>query len=431
MTNSNNSFNSLINDKKILSAIKDIGIETPTEIQIKTIPLITKGTNIIAQSATGTGKTIAFLSAILSMINKQKKIQFLIIVPTRELANQVFLETKKLIKYKDLSACVIFGGTSIELQAKHLRTADIVIGTPGRLIDQFERKNLNLDSVKYLVLDEADRMCDMGFFKDIIKIIDKTPKSRQTLLYSATINKDVSALEKKYMPSAKKIIIETKVDPNNLLQEYYVVRQNQKFALLLHLLKKANQKSIVFSNTKNFVDLIYDNLKVHKVDCYKLHGGLEQRKRTNTIAKYHAHKDAVLISSDVSARGIHVDDLDCIYNYDIPREEIQYVHRIGRTARAGKKGKAIAIITEKEEEKFKRMCKRLKYIVVKKATPEINLVTMEKIEKPDLFSNNKNRFSNQRSSRRPSNQRSSKRNSEFIKNRKFKNKDNRRRKQVN
>ncbi len=413
MTNSNNSFTSLINDEKVLSAIRDIGIDTPTEIQIKTMPLIIKGQNIIAQSATGTGKTIAFLSAILSMMNKQKKVQFLIIVPTRELANQVFLETKKLLKYKDFSACVIFGGTSIGLQAKQLRNADVVIGTPGRLIDQFERNNLKLDSVKYLVLDEADRMCDMGFFKEMVKIIDKTPKSRQTLLYSATINKDVSALEKKYLSSAKKIIIETKVDPNNLLQEYYVVKKKQKFALLLHLLKKNSQKSIVFSNTKSFVDLIYDNLKIKNVDCYKLHGGLEQRKRTNTIAKYHTHKDAVLISSDVSSRGIHVDDLDCIYNYDIPREELQYVHRIGRTARAGKKGKAIAIISEKEEEKFKRMCKRLKYVVVKKTTPEINLVSMEKIEKPDLFSNNKKKCSNQRTSKRFSNQRTS----DFIKNR--------------
>ncbi len=402
MTNSN-SFISLIKDKSVLRAIDDMGITIPTEIQKKTMPLIIDGKNIIAQSATGTGKTIAFLSAILSMIEPQQKPQFLIIVPTRELANQVFLETQKLSKHKRIFSCVIFGGVSIEHQARQLKKADIVIGTPGRLIDQFERKNLDLDQIKYLVLDEADRMCDMGFFKDISIIIDQTSKTRQTLLYSATITKEVSTLEKKYVPHAQKISVQTVVDPNNLIQEYYVVKQNMKFALLLHLLKKTSQKSIVFSNTKSFVDLIYDNLKINKVDCYKLHGGLEQRKRTKTIEKYHLHKNAVLISSDVSSRGIHVDNLDCIYNYDIPREEIQYVHRIGRTARAGKKGVAVAIINSKEEEKFLRMCKRLKYIVQKKTAPEINLVKMEKVEKDSLFSkDNKrtNRFTEDRSKRK-------------------------------
>ncbi|HOW29627.1 MAG TPA: DEAD/DEAH box helicase [archaeon] len=378
MTSSNESFDGLVKDKQILQAITNIGITKPTEIQEKVIPLILEGKNVIAQSATGTGKTIAFLAGILPSVNKIKKVQCLIIVPTRELANQVYEETKKIGKVKDLQACAVFGGASINNQAKQLRYADIVIGTPGRLIDQIDRGNLRLDNIKYLVLDEADRMCDMGFYEDISKIITQVPKERQTLLFSATITDDVSKLERDYIPKPQKIKVQTNVDPKNLLQEYYIVKSNQKFSLLLHLVKQHNKKSIIFCNTRSEVDVLYNNFREHRVECFRLHGGLEQNKRSATIEKYQDHKDAVLISSDVSARGIHVDNLEYIYNYDLPKDNTQYIHRIGRTARAGKKGKAIAIITNKEEEDFLRMCKKFGFSVEHKQLPALVPIALKR-----------------------------------------------------
>ncbi len=397
MTSSNESFDGLVKDKQILQAIHHIGIKTPTEIQTKVVPLITEGKNIIAQSATGTGKTIAFLAGILPSVTRKNKVQCLIIVPTRELANQVFEETKKIGKVKELQACVVVGGASIGHQARHLRHSDIVIGTPGRLIDQIERGNLKLEDIKYLVLDEADRMCDMGFLEDISRIIGQLPKERQGLLFSATITQDVSTLEKRYIPHAQRVVVQTCVDPKNLLQEYYIVKQNQKFALFLHLVKQHSKKAIVFCNTRNEVDVIYNNLKEHRIECFRLHGGLEQNKRSGTIERYHQHLDALLISTDISARGIHIDNLEYIYNYDIPKDPTQYIHRIGRTARAGKKGKAVAIITGKEEDDFLKMCKKFGYSVSSKKLPAITPITLKRTQKEkdgskERNKDNRNRF---------------------------------------
>lgn len=411
-----NSFENLIKDKQILQAITNIGITKPTEIQEKVIPLILDGKNIIAQSATGTGKTIAFLAGILPSITKKNKVQCLIIVPTRELANQVYEETKKIGKIKEIQACVVFGGTSIGDQARRLKHADIVIGTPGRLIDQIGRRNLKLEEIKYLVLDEADRMCDMGFYEDISQIIGYLPKERQSLFFSATITDDVSKLEKTFIPHAQRISVQTFVDPKNLLQEYYLVKQNQKFSLLLHLVKQHCRKAIVFCNTRSEVDVIYNNLKENRIECFKLHGGLEQNKRSSTIEKYQGHKDALLISSDVSARGIHVDNLEYIYNYDLPKDNTQYIHRIGRTARAGKKGKAISIITGKEEEDFLRMCKKFGYSVEQKAIPAIVPINLKRTteeqkrlenrnqEFKNRFKERKEHFSKDRKDRKKENQ---------------------------
>lgn len=412
MTNSNQNFDGLIKDKQILQAIHNIGIKTPTEIQEKVIPLILDGKNVIAQSATGTGKTIAFLAGVLPSITKQRKIQAIIIVPTRELANQVYEETKKIAKVKEIQACAIFGGASVGNQARQLRYADIVIGTPGRIIDQFERRNLKLNDIKYLILDEADRMCDMGFSEDISRIIEQLPKERQTLLFSATITNDVSNIEGKYIPHAHRIVVQTYVDPKNLLQDYYLVKQNQKFSLLLYLVKQHSKKAIVFCNTRSEVDVIYNNLKEQRVECFKLHGGLEQNKRSGTIERYHANIDGLLISTDVSARGIHIDNLEYIYNYDLPKDNTQYIHRIGRTARAGKKGRAISIITQKEEEDFLRMCKKFGFTVDAKALPSIVPITLKRtkeeeraLERINRYQERREHFSKDRKDRKKENQR--------------------------
>ncbi len=374
-----NEFEKLKINKDILKSIEHQGFTEPTEVQKESIPGILSGHNLIVQSSTGSGKTLAFLAGVGSQIKQEKKVQVLIVTPTRELANQILDEAIKLFKHNGLYTCAVFGGTSIFKQANDLKRADVVVGTPGRLLDQMKRGNLRLENIKYLVLDEADRMCDMGFYNDITKIFNQTPKEKQILLFSATITRDVSKIEKEYIKNAKKIVIDSYVDPSNLLQEYYVVKQHNKISLLVNLLSNhLDKKSIVFSNTRQEVDLIYHNLKENNIEAFRLHGGLEQNKRTNTLAEYHKHDTAVLISTDVSARGIHIDDLEYIYNFDLPRDDNQYIHRIGRTARAGKKGLAITIITSSEVNSFARILREYNFKAKLKPLPNFKLLVITK-----------------------------------------------------
>jgi ATP-dependent RNA helicase DeaD len=373
-------------DKNTIKIITEMGYKEPTEIQKETIPLIIKGENIIAQSATGSGKTFAFLAGIIPKINAIKEIQALIIVPTRELANQIYDESKKFSKYLHINSCVVFGGASIYEQKKQLSKADIVIATPGRLLDHMERKNLNLKNLKILVLDEADRMCDMGFFNDIQKIITKSPKEKQILLFSATISKDITKLQKKFFTNSKRIVVEYFVDSNKLKQEYYTVKGREKFSLLFYLLELyKNKKSIVFCNTKDLVDMIHYNLNINKINTFKLHGGIAQNIRTKTINSFKECKSGVLISTDVSARGLHIEDITEIFNYDLPREQDQYVHRIGRTARNGKYGKIINLVLNKEEGAFLRITKNFKKELMKK--PDFKILELKKVNLDDKIKN--------------------------------------------
>lgn len=375
-------FKKLNLDVDIVKAIELLKFKEPTEVQTKSIPKILNNKNLIVQSATGTGKTIAFLSSTISKIKPKKEAQILVITPTRELAIQILDEAIKLSKFKRTFSSAIYGGDSISRQASELKNADIVIGTPGRLIDQIKRKNLKLHTIKSVILDEADRMCEMGFFEDITTIIDKTPEEKQILLFSATITKDVEKLKRKYIKEYETIKIDNHVDPLKLKQEYYVVKENNKMSLIIDLIKKhIDKKSVIFCNTRSEVDLIHHNLKNNNIECYKLHGGLEQKTRTNTISKYHKHQTAVLISTDVSARGIHIANLEYIYNYDIPKEATQYVHRIGRTARAGKDGLAITLINKKFLETFKKMCNHFGFSPIEKKLPDFKVINISKPER--------------------------------------------------
>jgi ATP-dependent RNA helicase DeaD len=383
-------FKKLNLDIDVLKAIELLKFKEATEVQIKSIPKILVGKNLIVQSATGTGKTIAFLSSTISKIKPKKEAQILVITPTRELAIQILDESIKLSKFKRTFSSAIYGGDSISRQASELKNADIVIGTPGRLIDQIKRKNLKLHTIKSVILDEADRMCEMGFFEDITTIIDKTPEEKQILLFSATITKDVEKLKRKYIKKYETIKIDSHVDPLKLKQEYYVVKENNKMSLIIDLIKKhIDKKSVIFCNTRSEVDLIHHNLKNNNIECYKLHGGLEQKTRTNTISKFHKHQTAVLISTDVSARGIHIDNLEYIYNYDIPKEATQYVHRIGRTARAGKDGLAITLISKKFLETFKKMCNHFGFKPIEKELPDFKIINISKPER----TNNRQKYS--------------------------------------
>ncbi|MFZ3382506.1 MAG: DEAD/DEAH box helicase [Candidatus Methanoperedens sp.] len=342
----------------VLRAIKDERFDSPSEIQEKSIPLIIAGKDVIAGSATGSGKTLAFAAGILKNAQKGRGIQALILTPTRELAEQVAQALIRFSKYNPLEIIAVYGGVGINPQIRGLKTAEVVVGTPGRLLDHIARNTLRLGKVNTLVLDEADRMFDMGFKDDVEKIIRKCPDDRQTLLFSATINKEVVQLSKRYMHEPLQVSVDSFVDPAKLVQTFYDVADDHKFSLLLHLLKNENSDLVmVFCNTKRNTDKVTKNLRFSGIDALAIHGGLTQNKRNDVMERFHTGKFCVLVCTDVAARGLDIRGVSHVYNYDIPRESKQYIHRIGRTARAGAEGKAINILSRTDYDNFGRVLK--------------------------------------------------------------------------
>lgn len=370
----------------ILRSIKEENFEKPTEIQEKSIPLVLAGKDVIAEAATGSGKTLAFASGIIKNSEKGNGIQALILTPTRELAEQNAKALNKFSKYKPLEIIAIYGGLSINPQIRGLRTADIVIGTPGRILDHIERRTIKLDNVKILVLDEADRMLDMGFIEDVERIIKECPKTRQTLLFSATISAYISHLARKYMKDPVKVSAESYVDPKKLTQVYYDVPDNLKFSLLIHLLK--HEKSglvMVFCNTKKNTDFVANNLKSSGVDALAIHGGFSQEKRNMAMKQFHSQKAHVLVCTDVAARGLDIRDVSHVYNYDIPRESKQYIHRIGRTARAGKEGIAINLLSPRDYDNFRRVLSDNAVDITREEMPNVEKSRIRWMEKPKRY----------------------------------------------
>ncbi len=342
----------------VLRAIKDERFDSPSEIQEKSIPLIIAGKDVIAGSATGSGKTLAFAAGILKNTQKGRGIQALVLTPTRELAEQVAQALLRFSKYNPLEIIAVYGGVGINPQIRGLKTADVVVGTPGRLLDHIGRNTLRLGKVNTLVLDEADRMFDMGFKDDVEKIIRKCPDDRQTLLFSATINKEVVQLSRRYMHEPLQVSVDSFVDPAKLVQTFYDVADDHKFSLLLHLLKNENSDLVmVFCNTKRNTDKVTKNLRFSGIDALAIHGGLTQNKRNDVMERFHTGKFCVLVCTDVAARGLDIRGVSHVYNYDIPRESKQYIHRIGRTARAGAEGKAINILSRTDYDNFGRVLK--------------------------------------------------------------------------
>ena len=342
----------------VLRAIKDERFDSPSEIQEKSIPLIIAGKDVIAGSATGSGKTLAFAAGILKNAQKGRGIQALVLTPTRELAEQVAQALIRFSKYDPLEIIAVYGGVGINPQIRGLKTADVVVGTPGRLLDHIARNTLRLGKVNTLVLDEADRMFDMGFKDDVEKIIRKCPDDRQTLLFSATINKEVVQLSRRYMHEPLQVSVDSFVDPAKLVQTFYDVADDHKFSLLLHLLKNENSDLVmVFCNTKRNTDKVTKNLRFSGIDALAIHGGLTQYKRNDVMERFHTGKFCVLVCTDVAARGLDIRGVSHVYNYDIPRESKQYIHRIGRTARAGAEGKAINILSRTDYDNFGRVLK--------------------------------------------------------------------------
>ena len=365
----------------ILKAIKDEKFEQPSEIQEKSIPLILAGKDVIAGSATGSGKTLAFGCGVIQNCEKGKGIQSLILTPTRELTEQVAQTLRKFSKYKRMEIIAVYGGVGINPQIRGLRTADVVVGTPGRILDHIARGTARFNNVKILVLDEADRMFDMGFKDDVEKIIRKCPSERQTLLFSATISQDVVRLARKHMKKPLEVSVDSYVDPAKLTQIYYEVADNLKFSLLTHLLK--HEKSglvMVFCNTKRNTDFVAKNLRYTGVEALAIHGGLAQGKRTDIMRNFNTGRACVLVCTDVAARGLDIPGVSHVYNYDIPRESKQYIHRIGRTARAGAEGKAINILASRDYDNFSRVLKENNVEIAEEMVPAMERVMIRRTD---------------------------------------------------
>ena len=353
-------FSDLNLSREVLQAIDDMGFVNPSEVQEATIPLILEGRDVLAQAQTGTGKTASFGIPMIEKIEDNcDGLQGLVLVPTRELARQVSEELKKLSKYKKFIKIVpIYGGADMGKQLRELkRGASIVVGTPGRVMDHMKRKTIKLQVLKFLTLDEADEMFDMGFRDDMKTIIEKTNPNRQTLFFSATFDNNIREFSKLYQKSPEKVIIEKKeLTAEKIVQFYLELNRNMKTEILNRLiLIHKPKKSIIFCNTKRMVESLEVEIaqRGYKVDS--LHGDMRQSSRDNVMKKFRNGTIDVLIATDVAARGLDVSDIDLVFNYDLPQQAEYYVHRIGRTARAGKKGASFTFVTSKDFPKFREI----------------------------------------------------------------------------
>ena len=346
-------FESLSISEEIQKAVADMGFVEASPIQSEAIPHILEGRDVIGQAQTGTGKTAAFGIPALELVNTaEKKVQVLVLCPTRELALQVSEEIKRLAKYKKgLSVAAIYGGESIERQIMQLkRGVHIVIGTPGRVMDHMERRTLNLEHVRMIVLDEADEMLDMGFREDIETILQVMPEDRQTIFFSATMSKPILTLTKKYQSEPVLVkVVKSELTATSIEQLYYVVKERGKVEVMTRLIDMYNlQLMLVFCNTKKRVDELVEELQVRGYAAEGIHGDLRQQQRNNVMAKFRAGTINILVATDVAARGIDVENVDAVFNFEIPLDEEYYVHRIGRTGRAGKQGRAFTFVVGRE-----------------------------------------------------------------------------------
>lgn len=364
--------------EEIIKALEESKFEEPSEIQEKTIPLVLQGKDVIAGSATGSGKTLAFGAGILQTTQKYGGIQSLILTPTRELAEQITKALKHFSKHNPLNIISVYGGVSITKQIRELERAEVVVGTPGRILDHLQRQTIDLSLLKILVLDEADRMLDMGFIDDVDKIISQCPKKRQTLLFSATISQDIAVLAKKYLNQPVEVSAESYIDTTKLKQVYYDTPSYMKFSLLVHLLN--GEKSglvMVFCNTRRNTDFVEKNLILNGIEATAIHGGLTQDKRNRVLAHFHAQSVHVLVCTDVAARGLDIKGVSHIYNYDLPPTSKEYIHRIGRTARAGKEGKAVSLVSERDYENFNHVLEDHSLEIFAEHTPNVEKVQIK------------------------------------------------------
>ena len=373
----NPGFKELHLSKEIQMAVTDMGFEEATPIQTQSIPYMLEGKDVIGQAQTGTGKTAAFgIAAIEKVDPKNLAVQAVILCPTRELAIQVSEELKKLSKYKrSIEILPVYGGQPIDRQIRALKKGvQIIIGTPGRVMDHMERRTLKLDNVKMMVLDEADEMLDMGFREDIELIMKKIPTERQTILFSATMSRAILDLTKKYQKKPQMIKLEHKeMTVPEVEQFYYEVKSQAKPEVLSRLIDANDIKlSLVFCNTKRRVDELVDILKSRGYLADGLHGDLQQRQRDIVMSKFRRKEIEILVATDVAARGIDVGDIEAVFNYDIPADDENYVHRIGRTARAGRAGRAINFVTGREVYRIRQIQQFTKSKIIAQKVPSVS-----------------------------------------------------------
>jgi len=339
-----------------MRAIKDLRYERPTEIQSRVIPLVMSGEDVVGHSATGSGKTAAFAIPMLEGIKPLNGIQALVLAPTRELALQITETFKGLGKYTRVSALPVYGGASFRTQANALPRTDIVVGTPGRILDHLRRGTMKLGRVKILVLDEVDRMLDMGFKHDVETIIRAVPRERQTLLFSATVPYEVLSLSKRYMRSPNHVAVESQESKPQIEHSSIEVRQEHKFQMLLALLERENPFSaIVFCNTQRMVSALARRMGKYKFKAAAIHGGLSQNQRERTMKNFRNGRPSVLVATDIASRGLDIDGVSHVINYDIPIKPEDYIHRTGRTARAGKAGAAFSLLSPRDHDNMRRV----------------------------------------------------------------------------
>lgn len=340
----------------ILDAVRDLKFEEMTFIQESVLPAALDGKDVIGQSPTGSGKTAAFSIPLIQGVEKGKGIQALVLSPTRELALQITDMIKDMSRYRKTDVVTVYGGQPIKAQFAGLRKAEIVVGTPGRVLDHLRRGTLDLSGVKILVLDEADRMLDMGFIRDITDIISRTPRSRQTMLFSATIPMEIRRLAGRFMENPEIFRSGDGIEKPRVRQTYIEVRKNEKFQMLLALLKREDPFSaIIFTNTQAMADVLSKNLYKNHVNAWAIHGGLTQNRRERVMNRFRKGDFPILVATDVASRGLDITGVSHIFNYDIPPSADDYTHRIGRTARAGEAGRAICILSPDGHDNMRRI----------------------------------------------------------------------------
>jgi ATP-dependent RNA helicase DeaD len=354
------SFTDLPVSERVRKAVTSQGWETPTPIQALALPALLSGEDVVGLAQTGSGKTAAFAIPLIEAIDpKARGIQALVLVPTRELATQAAAELTNLSRYEPVRPIILCGGVSIGPQIKALknRSAMVVVGTPGRILDHLQRGTLRLGSVRYLVLDEADRMLDMGFAPDVSRILSHTPDGRQTALFSATMPGAIRSMAKRHMRSPRWLTVESEAPTVDTVdQVYYLVRGRDKTRALRSLIDAENEPlAIVFRRTKHGATKLHRQLERDGYKAGLLHGGKSQSQRGKTLAAFVGGRTRILVATNVAARGLDIPNVSHVINYDLPEDVETYVHRIGRTARAGKDGIAATLIGESEKREFDKI----------------------------------------------------------------------------
>lgn len=379
-------FEELELDSRILRAVTDMGFEAASPIQAQSIPLELEGLDIIGQAQTGTGKTAAFGIPLLQKVDPEnRKPQAIILCPTRELAIQVSDEIRRLAKYMHgIKVLPIYGGQEIGRQIRSLKDGvQVIIGTPGRVMDHMRRKTVKLDEIHTVVLDEADEMLNMGFLEDMETILSELPEERQTVMFSATMPQAIAEIARKFQKNPELVrVVKKELAAPKVTQYYYEVKPKNKLEVMCRLLDLYDPKlSVVFCNTKRQVDELVQALQGRGYFADGLHGDLKQEQRDRVMKNFRTGRTDILVATDVAARGIDVDDVEAVFNYDIPQDDEYYVHRIGRTGRAGREGRAFSLVVGREVYKLREIQRYCKTKIVPQPIPSLNDITEIKAEK--------------------------------------------------